>query len=53
MAGYVQNAILTGFKELREIWEVMPILVSDNTNLVNDVQGTIIYTFENGYFFDE
>ncbi len=51
MSGYLQLGILEGLTSLADIWEMMPLLVCENKNLKNDVDGTIIYTFKQGMFF--
>ncbi|MCX6164702.1 MAG: HEPN domain-containing protein [Ignavibacteriae bacterium] len=44
---YYTQAIRYNLKTIEEIWEYLPILVEENSNLINDVQGNIIYSLEN------
>jgi hypothetical protein len=46
----MKKAILLNFDDLKEVWEIMPILVSDNNNLKNYVIGTMIFSLENDDF---
>ena len=52
MSGYLQAGILGGLTTLSEFWEMMPLLLSENANLLNEVEGTIIFTFKTGMFAD-